>query len=172
MRSKGPTSSPTSRRRRLTPRDGGPRAATSSTTLSWTSSSSGLSGKWTGIADPSPDLTARIYALTVCGDRSRDDEWNEWYDDVHVPDILAIDGFVAATRWKLVTPAPFGANYLALYDVHGDVEAAQKSLGAAVPAMYKNGRMHPQNAMAEMAWLLPTGKYAGVGYTAGAESTA
>ena len=129
-------------------------------------------GRWTGIADPSPDLTARIYALTVCGDRSRDDEWNEWYDDVHIPDILAVDGFVAATRWKLVTPTPFGANYLALYDVHGDVEAAQKNLGAAVPGMYKNRRMHPQNAMAEMAWLLPTGKYAGVGYTAGAEAKA
>ena len=127
-------------------------------------------GKWTGIADPSPDLTARVYALTVCGDRSREDEWSEWYDNVHVPDILAVDGFVAATRWKLVERNPFGANFLALYDVHGDIKAAQAGLTAAVPGMYKGGRMHPQNAMAEMAWLLPTGKFAGVGYTADSEA--
>ena len=129
-----------------------------------------LIGKWTGIADPSPDLTARIYVLTLCGDRSRDDEWNEWYDDVHVPDILAVDGFVSATRWKLVTPTPFGANYLALYDVHGDVETAKENLAAAVPKMFKSGRMHRQNAMADMVWLLPTGQWAGVGYTAEAGS--
>ena len=128
-------------------------------------------GKWTGIADPSPDLSARVYVLTLCGDRSRDDEWNEWYDDVHVPDLLAVDGFVSATRWKLVTPTPFGANHLAIFDVHGDIEAAQANLAAAVPKMFKGGRMHPQNAMADMAWLLPTGQWAGVGYTAGAEAS-
>ena len=125
-------------------------------------------GKWTGIADPSPDLSARLYVRTLCGDRAREDEWSQWYDDVHIPDILGIDGFVAATRWKLVTPTPFGSNFLAIYDVHGDVGAAQGNLGAAVPGLFKSGHMHPQNALAEMVWLLPTGKYAGVGYTAGA----
>ena len=87
------------------------------------------------------------------------------------PTLLAVDGFVSATRWKLVTPTPFGANHLAIFDVHGDIEAAQANLAAAVPKMFKGGRMHPQNAMADMAWLLPTGQWAGVGYTAGAEAS-
>ena len=127
-------------------------------------------GRWTGLADPSPDLTARRYVFSFCADRSFEDEWNEWYDEVHIPDVLALDGFVAATRWKLVTTPPYGANYLALYDVHGDLAAAQENLGKALPTFFENGRIHPKLALAERDWLLPAGRWAGVGYTAGAEA--
>ena len=129
-------------------------------------------GRWTGIADPSPALTARRYVLSFCADRAREDEWNEWYDEVHVPDVLAMDGFVSATRWRLVTPAPYGANYLALYDVHGDLAPAQADLIKTVGALYESGRMHPKLAVAERDWLLPTGQWAGVGCTEGAEAKA
>ena len=129
-------------------------------------------GKWTGLDDPSPKVKSRVYVLSLCGDRSRDEEWNEWYDDVHIPDVLAVDGIVSASRWRLVEPTPYGANYLALYDIDIDVEEAQANLNAAVPAMYKGGRMHPQIATAEMVWLTPTGRWAGAGYTAGAEAKA
>ena len=67
-----------------------------------------------------------------------------------------------------MTPPPYGANYLALYDVHGDLETAQADLTKTVAALYENGRMHPKLALAERDWLLPAGQWAGVGYTAGA----
>ena len=127
-------------------------------------------GRWTGLADPSPDLTSRRYVFSFCADRSREDEWNEWYDEVHIPDVLELDGFVAATRWKLVTRPPYGANYLALYDVHGDLATAQDNLAKALPTFFEGGRMHPKLALAERDWLLPAGHWAGAGYTAGAEA--
>ncbi len=127
-------------------------------------------GRWTGIADPSPDLTARRYVFSFCADRTFEDEWNAWYDDVHIPDVLALDGFVTATRWRLAARPAYGANYLALYDVHGDLEAAQAALAAAMPSFFEGGRIHPKLALAERDWLIPAGQWAGVGYTAGAEA--
>jgi len=126
-------------------------------------------GRWANLDAPSSTVQARVYVLSLCGDRSREDEWNQWYDEVHVPDILDVDGFVSATRWELVNPTPYGANYLALYDVDIEPEVAQTNLNSAVPAMYKKGRMHPQVAMADMVWLIPTGRWSGLGYTHGKE---
>ena len=36
----------------------------------------------------------------------RDEDWNSWYDGVHIPEILQkIPGFHAATRFSLDDPA-------------------------------------------------------------------
>jgi hypothetical protein len=31
----------------------------------------------------------------------REQEFNDWYDNVHIPDCLGTSGFVAGTRYKL-----------------------------------------------------------------------
>ena len=31
----------------------------------------------------------------------KDDEFNDWYDNVHIPDLLAIPGMLSAQRYKL-----------------------------------------------------------------------
>jgi hypothetical protein len=49
----------------------------------------------------------------------REDEYNAWYDDRHLADVLRIPGIVSAERFELSTaqrldpPYPYG--YLALY---------------------------------------------------------
>lgn len=70
----------------------------------------------------------------------RDDEFNDWYDSVHVPDILALDGFVSAQRFKRSTAldrpdavAP-EFTYVACYEIEGDPVTAVRALGAAVKA--------------------------------------
>ena len=51
----------------------------------------------------------------------REDEYNDWYDNTHIPQIRAIPGFTAARRYKLTglggqdVPA-----YLAIYDIEAD----------------------------------------------------
>jgi hypothetical protein len=53
----------------------------------------------------------------------REDEFNQWYDERHLPDVLAIDGFVAAQRFRLADtdpPQQYGHRYLALYEVETD----------------------------------------------------
>jgi hypothetical protein len=67
-------------------------------------------------------------------------EFNEWYNKVHIPDVLNVPGFVAAQRFKLAD-AQFGDSerdhrYLALYEIDSDdVQAClnelQKRVGSA-----------------------------------------
>jgi len=51
----------------------------------------------------------------------RDDEFNDWYSNRHIQDVLAIDGFVSAKRFRLAdtqrgtNPSPY--KYLALYQI-------------------------------------------------------
>jgi hypothetical protein len=66
----------------------------------------------------------------------REQEFNDWYDRRHVPDVLAIPGFVAARRYERVGPvvrAEHTYRYLATYEVvTDDPDAALQELLARV----------------------------------------
>ncbi|BBY05718.1 DUF4286 family protein [Mycobacterium noviomagense] len=47
----------------------------------------------------------------------RDAEYNSWYDDIHLPQLLSLDGFVAARRLR---PVADDGPYVALYEIEGD----------------------------------------------------
>lgn len=47
----------------------------------------------------------------------REQEYNAWYDEVHIPELLALDGFVSARRLR---PVDGEGPYLALYEIEGD----------------------------------------------------
>ena len=53
----------------------------------------------------------------------QDDAYNDWYDNAHLAEVVAIDGFVAAQRFKLVDlphntqPA---SRYMAIYEIEAD----------------------------------------------------
>lgn len=51
-------------------------------------------------------------------DHSRLDEFNAWYDDVHLPRLLAVPGFQWATRY-LLRDDPAGAHFLTTYGISG-----------------------------------------------------
>ena len=71
----------------------------------------------------------------------QDDEYNEWYDNQHLKDVLALDGYVAAQRFGLAEPGPsteLSHRYLALYEIEtDDLAKVHEGLGAAAntPAM-------------------------------------
>jgi hypothetical protein len=48
-----------------------------------------------------------------------DDEFNRWYSDVHLPEILGLPSFVGARRFKLDARIPASSvhRYLAVYEV-------------------------------------------------------
>jgi hypothetical protein len=54
----------------------------------------------------------------------KDDEYNDWYSNVHIPDVLAIPGIVKAERFELAefqrsqSPQPY--SYLAIYEIETD----------------------------------------------------
>ena len=55
--------------------------------------------------------------------QERDGDLNDWYDGTHIPELLAVPGFVSARRYRLVGDdgAP---EYLAIYDIEADDLAA------------------------------------------------
>jgi hypothetical protein len=67
-----------------------------------------------------------------------DDEFNKWYDEVHIPDVLAIKGYLSAQRFELVPDATIidassvTRRYLAIYELEADdaetVQTLAKSL--------------------------------------------
>ncbi len=64
----------------------------------------------------------------------RDEEYNEWYTNVHIPEVLAA-GFTAAQRFKMAD-AQMGEvphRYLAIYEFDGSAADALANLGAAAP---------------------------------------
>ncbi|MBE0597146.1 MAG: hypothetical protein IH614_07745 [Desulfuromonadales bacterium] len=70
----------------------------------------------------------------------RDDEYNAWYTGQHVPDVLQVPGFVAATRYRLTEHGAMGPTaqhrYLIIYEVETDTpEAVLAELGHRAPEM-------------------------------------
>lgn len=69
----------------------------------------------------------------------REDEFNDWYDHQHLPDVLSVPGFVAARRYRRSTAQLPGGEeeaeqfeYLALYAIEGDPTVALTNLIKAV----------------------------------------
>ena len=63
----------------------------------------------------------------------RDEEYSTWYETIHMPEVLALPGFVSAQRFA---PAPLSEDapnrYMAVYEIEGDVDAAMSGLMGAV----------------------------------------
>jgi hypothetical protein len=61
----------------------------------------------------------------------REDEYNDWYDNQHVPDVLRVKGFTGAQRFKVAdekSDAPF--KYCALYQLEtDDIDGVVANLG-------------------------------------------
>ena len=66
----------------------------------------------------------------------RVEEFNVWYDEVHVPEVVALDGFVGATR---LAPADAdGGAFVVLYELEGDPHQAVRNVHAAAAAKQLN----------------------------------
>ena len=59
--------------------------------------------------------TRYIMLVTVDIPPEREDAWNAWYNDEHVPDILRCPGFHGVRRFRSVQGN--GTRYVTIYDV-------------------------------------------------------
>ncbi|MFI5623383.1 hypothetical protein ACIA03_07950 [Nocardioides sp. NPDC051685] len=80
-----------------------------------------------------------LFVIKTNAVAGREDEFNDWYDRQHLPDVLDVPGFVAARRYRRSTAQfPGGKDetqefeYLALYEIEGDPDVALKNLMKAV----------------------------------------
>lgn len=84
-----------------------------------------------------PKDGAREYAYvieTACGDPEKHEQFNRWYDEVHVPDLFETEGFVSGNRYRLDSPQEGKAEYLAIYrivtdDIDGFMQALKENMG-------------------------------------------
>ncbi len=90
-----------------------------------------------GVADPD-NVVLVVFSNPHPG---QDDEYNRWYTDEHLADVLDVPGFVAAQRYSFASPPgapPPEWNYLALYEIAAD------KVDEAFPALFEraaDGRM-------------------------------
>lgn len=76
----------------------------------------------------------------------REAEFNEWYEKVHIPEVLAVDGFVSAQRYQLDSDQPRPPEpgtalaeqpYVTVYGIEAEsVADAATALRAAVRQMH------------------------------------
>jgi hypothetical protein len=67
----------------------------------------------------------------------RDDDFNRWYEEVHLPEVLALDPFTGASRYRLANAQVFDDQqfrYVAIYDYEGTAQEAVDALMAASSA--------------------------------------
>ncbi len=61
------------------------------------------------------------------------EEYHSWHEETHIPEMLTIDGFVSARRWK----ADNGESFITLYEIDTDIDTARANLKAA----FQGGQM-------------------------------
>ena len=62
-----------------------------------------------------------LFAFSDCKDPAREEEFNDWYDNMHVPDMLQVPGMIKASRWENATVLEGQRRkYLALYELETD----------------------------------------------------
>jgi hypothetical protein len=70
----------------------------------------------------------------------KEPEFNQWYEAVHVPQLLATPGFVSAQRFDVHERAadreaglpPPAHRYVAIYEIEGDIDATMAAVGEAM----------------------------------------
>ena len=79
---------------------------------------------------------------TNCNDPSREREFNDWYDNIHLPDVLEPQGILSGTRYANVNPGEGRGKYLALYEIETEnIEQTLAAFWGNVGNLYERGRM-------------------------------
>jgi hypothetical protein len=87
------------------------------------------------------DMAKYVFVVFTEPVDGQDTEYNEWYSDVHIPDVLKLDEVVAARRYKLAAmdpPQDGHRPYLALYEIEADDIS---KIPGAIQLAIKEGRM-------------------------------
>src|SRR2546422_10451518 len=97
-----------------------------------------LGGEFCAASRPTRGI---LLVLSNCTDLAREAEFNRWYEDIHVADILETGAFHTAYRYESLDPQATQATYLALYETEqSDPAKAREALGKARADWEKRGR--------------------------------
>jgi hypothetical protein len=82
---------------------------------------------------------------------AREDEFNTWYETVHIPEVCAIPGVVSARRFRLASQksafdgeVAHGNRYLVIYEIDAaDTAAVEQQM----QERFADGRLRPTDTM-------------------------
>ncbi|MFN8033340.1 MAG: DUF4286 family protein [Mycobacterium sp.] len=89
-----------------------------------------------------------VFSNPVAG---QEDEFNDWYDTVHIPELLTVPGMLSATRYALHEAAIYHVEggvvpehtHMCVYEMEGDVDAIMGKIRQAVA----DGRIHMSDSL-------------------------
>ena len=97
-------------------------------------------GEFNAAAKPALGI---LVVLSNCKDTHDEKEFNRWYEDVHIPDILDSGAFHTAYRYESTDPEATKGKYLAIYETENrDPAAAREKLGALRDDWKNRGRLY------------------------------
>ena len=91
-------------------------------------------------AEAAPHLrdTGILIVLTEVADPARRSEVDQWFRDIHAPDLLEVQGVIAAMRFSRVDLPP--GRYANVYMLESDPLATQRDLDKRMPDWQARGR--------------------------------
>ena len=79
---------------------------------------------------------------TNCNDATREAVFNNWYDNIHLPDVLETPGFIRATRYENTDTPEGRGKFLATYEIEtDDIKQTMKAMGENLGKKRAEGRM-------------------------------
>jgi hypothetical protein len=103
-------------------------------------------------------MAAYTLAVMTNAVEGRDAEFNEWYTNQHLGDVLRVPGFTAARRFKLSEGYSSPHAYLALYEMETDNPAAvleELTKRAGTPQMPISEAMDPNAGLVLYEGITP-----------------
>ena len=98
----------------------------------------------------SHEYTLIVYTSPTDG---REDEYNAWYDDIHLPEFSALPGVISGRRFKVAGDGK--AQYAAIYELSTHPDAVFAAMNDGI----KNGTVHMSDAIdptsLQMVTLMP-----------------
>jgi hypothetical protein len=102
-----------------------------------------MSAPWTSTgqhnaAHTEGDVVAvSVFIVHTNAVEGREKEFNEWYSNQHLADVVAVPGFIRARRYEISKAQPGSSaldryRYLALYEIEGDPTVALNGLMKAL----------------------------------------
>ena len=82
-----------------------------------------------------------LVVYTDSADPSREEEFNEWYDKIHLPDVLEVPGFIRATRYVNTDTNAGPGKFLATYEIESeDIDETMAALKETMAKKRQQGR--------------------------------
>ena len=87
------------------------------------------------------DEARDLYVVLSRAVEGREVDFDRWYDEVHIPELLELDEVVAARRYELIDGDAGGASSMAIYECLGDGDATAQAIAEALKVMVSDEDM-------------------------------